>query len=144
MMASLPGDRVSEPQEKGAFDNEAEPERCHLGLSVKGSPQARVFGDLILSRRCCLEGAVEPPRDGTLVEDTGAVGRGVQSPSGFCSDTVLPGVLRCGKTTPHAPETAAFSNCGFPTVPFSCCDSLTVPFSCCGFPTVVDWCPLRS
>lgn len=61
MMASLPGDRVSEPQEKGAFDNEAEPERYHLWLSVKGSPQARVFGDLILSRRCCLEGAVEPP-----------------------------------------------------------------------------------
>lgn len=44
MMASLPRDRVSKPQEKGAFDNEAEPGRCHLWLSVKGPPQARVFG----------------------------------------------------------------------------------------------------
>lgn len=43
MMASLPRDRISEPQEKGAFDNEAEPERCLLWLSVKGPPQARVF-----------------------------------------------------------------------------------------------------
>lgn len=126
MMASLPGDRVSEPQEKGAFDNEAEPERCHLWLSVKGFPQARVFGDLILSRWCCLEGAVEPPRDGTLVEDTGAVGR-VLSPSSFCSEeAVFLGVLRCGTTIPHAPETGPS------------------PFSCCDFPTVVDWCPLRS
>lgn len=78
MMASLPRERVSEPQEKGAFDNEAEPERCHFWLSEKGpsqclkldSQQTVLFGggcgtskrwDLAGEHRCWGEGA-EPFR----------------------------------------------------------------------------------